>query len=464
MTLERFQNILYTGLYKEDEVGKSMEAIAKENQISIENLNHIYRFVGSTPGSPESAAAWEIIKEDISRNRPEGMTDIEEEKAWKAFTDKAKQQIDDLEAKWGEALIQRNKYREELTAIQSKQDEALQEIGKTRKELQALSKSIETETDAQKRELLQVEYAETQKKLARVNDEYGNYDKIIGFMKEDLSTSEMALAKATRAYEAALLVYSLPETAERAAKNAPKMEAGWEKGEVLKSQVDDLAQSYTKAASIFKRAGQELSYLIQDATYDVVHAVEQRVNERRLHKEILAARPSLTERFASEWHTHKALKQIKSLNKLEQRIHKTEERKQRDIILKAKREFRKAHIGRFDVAAFKKSPEYKKALEDALGDLNAQKQEMKAELKKTLAEIQEISVKRTEKYIDLSVKRMDMKELDEIRDNISFADDLAKVRYQFNDNLKAAFKNGSGTIKQAFEESGLDEVEMEIER
>lgn len=487
LTIEKFQKIISDGISLEgvgvvgaDGVvqGLSMDAVAAANGISEKHLQHIYDFIRCERGSMEALQAFEVIKADIDQHIPKGFTDQEKAQAWKDLTGRVSSTVGQLEAAWKDAAAARDSQIKKKAQI----SDLIQNISKKYDESQKRLSDIESEikenqnSDSEKLKQLYIDQ-EYQKQLSQFLDkELKQYNSLYFDLSEDLNRTEIELQEAARKYEAAALVQSLPETAERAEKNAPHLEANIDIGNELTSQARDLEEAYKQAGTVFTRMGFDIKSRVINLAEDFAHVVDQRVNEHNISKAIRNTKPSLSETLTVSWHTFRAKQSIKRMNRLEAKIHKAEDRTARMMMRQAKRAFyhdqrENADIYRqealaqgqtyekkkFDAAAYQKSPEFLKALEATRQDLKAQREIEFYGLKGHISKVSEAAQARKEKYQQFNEQIKEMKDIGDLRSTVDFSQDLRSIIQERNKDLDSMYAHGSKTVRSAFQEADYEE-------
>lgn len=427
MTVAEFKKLTYD--LSEEHDKKDLAKIAQEEGIDEKYLEDIFNWMQTEPGTEESFNAFEVIKKDISENRPEGMTDEEIAEDWKEIVTKARGQVEGLEQAWKNAKADKKECIEDYEFFIKVKGKAEKTFCDKIAERNELLEQIKAEKDAKKLIELKEKESLLNADIDFSQKEIRSYDSVLIDIRQDLFRTERELKDATREYQGNLLIQSLPIDLGQAEKNYTKMEAGFEKGDALKDKVEDLGQDYREAGNIFSRAARDIEDIVKGVAYDLTHSVEQMQNERRLRDEMRAAKMRFPEKLEYKWNNYKFLREIKAYNKLERHSYKLRERVEKALIYDKFREFRRENgrFAHFDAELYKRSDEFKAEFKKNTAYLEEEKAKQKEKLKETMQKISQLSVKQQEKFYKLANKERQLKEAGEIKQSASFSQDLKGI-------------------------------------
>lgn len=410
------------------------EICAKFN-IDPEHYDHIAEFIANNTQygitDARTIAAFEVVRQDIEQNAPEGFDSYKAAESWAILTQEAADKVEDLTKAWQQVQDEKDKAQSNVDHMIEKRKSLLTDIADLHLQL------AEAPEDAKK---------EIEEMIGNAQKQIVDATKDVQEAQQALLNQEKALREATIHKEAALLVQSLPIGAEQAEKNRAAVEAGIEDLDHHKEEVIEHANDWQNLGGWAKK--------VQIGMSEFAHTVgiTQAYNEIKLRHEFHSLKRDdeasygivkrIGERFKSwenrdhfsrakaEHHANRARGTVRKIERTEKALAKVNKKREKAAMRQLRREYRQN--GQLKTAKeIRATQEYKDAVQERMGFLGKQLQKrqevLKDSLKKDLHEIATISKRRQEVMRDIKDRAQELKDFGDLRAGFSFKHDLSQM-------------------------------------
>ena len=452
---------------------KNLDSWSEKLHIDKDSLRDILAFLETDPRSidpqeqKERDQALEKVLETIKTHIPEPSEGVEfsqeDMQAWKDLTAKVSQSIETLEKAWDDVAFHQVEYQNqvekttaELETRKKQLAEYKQDFNNMQVELDKLQPAIMKgmkEPTPEAAEALQ-KASELTQKLATLSPiielERTEIDKIaneLQVQQEQLTKTTNMLAHKTFELNAAMMLNALPEKVEHiTGPRVATLEEKSKEAQEVSEQLKDHARDYKIAAKELSGLRVEIGKMLEKCPIKMVHNLGAAIidkqldrvyekNARNVEKTLDKMNKDMSKAMKKingnpwnkisnayiEKHTNKAMKELKAINKLEDKIQSMETTLQERAMAKFKPQF-KDELQKMkesaeyqqaskeekaqQVSAFmdkvKQSPEYQKVLADtqavALDKLKAEKAEHMQSFKDEFTKVKTATAERQKSH------------------------------------------------------------------